>query len=163
MGWAGTLPSKAAYYIPLHLYLHGHALPPIPPPSPHTRAPPQCKPAAVAARAAAVAAALGLGGCLDTMIGGVLPGGLLLRGLSGGERKRLSIGQGACVGPGVCGGSAWAVGGRAVLPVLRLAVLLGNRRDSCIRRMLACWFLEQVLCTGVACRLDVAPASVAAG
>ncbi|KAG2426885.1 hypothetical protein HXX76_012672 [Chlamydomonas incerta] len=63
--------------------------------------PPQCKPAAVAARAAAVAAALGLGGCLDTMIGGVLPGGLLLRGLSGGERKRLSIGQGLMSRPRV--------------------------------------------------------------
>eukprot|EP00967_Tisochrysis_lutea_P056161 scaffold70854_cov19-Tisochrysis_lutea.AAC.1 len=27
-----------------------------------------------------------------TQVGGVLPGGLMLRGLSGGERKRLSIG-----------------------------------------------------------------------
>ncbi len=60
--------------------------------------PPYCAPAAVAARAAAVAGALGLGRRLDNVIGGVLPGGILLRGLSGGERKRLNIGQGAWVG-----------------------------------------------------------------
>ncbi|GLC46269.1 hypothetical protein PLESTF_000579400 [Pleodorina starrii] len=45
--------------------------------------------------AAAVAAALGLGPHLDSLIGGVLPGGLMLQGLSGGERRRLSIGLGA--------------------------------------------------------------------
>lgn len=60
--------------------------------------PPQCYRNAVLERAATVATALGLGPNLDTLIGGVLPGGLLLRGLSGGERKRLSIGQ----GPSVC-------------------------------------------------------------
>ncbi|KAG2483665.1 hypothetical protein HYH03_017468 [Edaphochlamys debaryana] len=63
--------------------------------------PPHCAPGAVAARGAAVAAALGLGRSLDTMVGGVLPGGLLLRGLSGGERKRLSIGQGLMSRPRV--------------------------------------------------------------
>ncbi|GLC52220.1 hypothetical protein PLESTB_000596400 [Pleodorina starrii] len=56
--------------------------------------PPQNDPRVVAARAAAVAAALGLGPHLDSLIGGVLPGGLMLQGLSGGERRRLSIGLG---------------------------------------------------------------------
>eukprot|EP00798_Chlamydomonas_sp_ICE-L_P032125 gene32125-16645_t len=43
------------------------------------------------ARAADVLEVVGLRHCSDTMIGGDLPGGLSLRGLSGGEKKRLSI------------------------------------------------------------------------
>lgn len=36
-----------------------------------------------------------------SQVGGVLPGGLLLRGLSGGERKRLSIAAGIVATPSV--------------------------------------------------------------
>ena len=36
-----------------------------------------------------------------TMVGGTLPGGLLLRGLSGGERKRLSIAAGIIAAPSI--------------------------------------------------------------
>ncbi|EFJ48316.1 hypothetical protein VOLCADRAFT_91098 [Volvox carteri f. nagariensis] len=63
--------------------------------------PPQCQPRAVADRSVAVATALGLAPSMDSLVGGVLPGGLLLRGLSGGERKRLSIGQGLMSRPRV--------------------------------------------------------------
>jgi ABC-type multidrug transport system ATPase subunit len=36
-----------------------------------------------------------------TMVGGTLPGGLMLRGLSGGERKRLSIAAGILAAPSI--------------------------------------------------------------
>lgn len=40
-------------------------------------------------------AALSWHGCYVVLqVGGTLPGGIILRGLSGGERKRLSIAQG---------------------------------------------------------------------
>jgi hypothetical protein len=48
-----------------------------------------------------VLAAVGLGGHHKTLVGGVLPGGLMLRGLSGGERKRLSIAAGILAAPSV--------------------------------------------------------------
>jgi ABC-type uncharacterized transport system fused permease/ATPase subunit len=35
----------------------------------------------------------------DTQVGGMLPGGILLRGLSGGEKKRLAIACGVVAGP----------------------------------------------------------------
>eukprot|EP00878_Enallax_costatus_P000100 GHUV01000134.1.p1 GENE.GHUV01000134.1~~GHUV01000134.1.p1 ORF type:complete len:870 (+),score=236.10 GHUV01000134.1:1054-3663(+) len=41
-----------------------------------------------------VLAAMGLSHTLNTLVGGTLPGGIILRGLSGGERKRLSIATG---------------------------------------------------------------------
>jgi hypothetical protein len=37
----------------------------------------------------------------DRLVGGVLPGGLLLRGLSGGERKRLWVAVGIIATPSV--------------------------------------------------------------
>lgn len=46
------------------------------------------------ARVAEVLSAMGLKHKAKTMVGGTLPGGLMLRGLSGGERKRLSIAAG---------------------------------------------------------------------
>jgi len=52
-------------------------------------------------RAADVLAVVGLGAHHKTLVGGSLPGGLLLRGLSGGERKRLSIAAGILAGPSV--------------------------------------------------------------
>jgi ATP-binding cassette subfamily G (WHITE) protein 2 len=48
-----------------------------------------------------VLAALGLRAAHRTLVGGVLPGGLLLRGLSGGERKRLSVAAGVLAAPSV--------------------------------------------------------------
>ncbi|KIY98282.1 ABC transporter G family protein, partial [Monoraphidium neglectum] len=45
--------------------------------------------------------AVGLGTHHKTLVGGVLPGGLMLRGLSGGERKRLSIAVGILAAPSV--------------------------------------------------------------
>jgi ATP-binding cassette subfamily G (WHITE) protein 2 len=48
-----------------------------------------------------VLAAVGLGTHHKTLVGGVLPGGLMLRGLSGGERKRLSIAAGILASPSV--------------------------------------------------------------
>lgn len=42
-----------------------------------------------------VAATLGLHSCKDTIIGG-----MFVRGVSGGERKRVSIAQGGAAGPG---------------------------------------------------------------
>jgi ATP-binding cassette subfamily G (WHITE) protein 2 len=48
-----------------------------------------------------VLAAVGLGTHHKTLVGGVLPGGLMLRGLSGGERKRLSIAAGILAAPSV--------------------------------------------------------------
>lgn len=46
-----------------------------------------------------VLAAMGLAGQTNTLVGGVLPGGLQLRGLSGGERKRLAIATGIVAAP----------------------------------------------------------------
>jgi len=37
----------------------------------------------------------------DTLVGGVLPGGLMLRGLSGGERRRLSVAVGILASPSI--------------------------------------------------------------
>jgi ATP-binding cassette subfamily G (WHITE) protein 2 len=42
-----------------------------------------------------------LAGALYVQVGGVLPGGLNLRGLSGGERRRLSIAAGILGAPSV--------------------------------------------------------------
>ncbi|KAF8067234.1 ctr9 [Scenedesmus sp. PABB004] len=50
--------------------------------------------AARRARIGEVLAAMGLSHTTDTLVGGTLPGGIVLRGLSGGERKRLSIATG---------------------------------------------------------------------
>ncbi len=49
----------------------------------------------------------------DTLVGGVLPGGLMLRGLSGGERRRLSVAVGILASPSIvfldgASGSAWS-------------------------------------------------------
>jgi ABC-type multidrug transport system ATPase subunit len=48
-----------------------------------------------------VLTAMGLKHRQKTMVGGTLPGGLMLRGLSGGERKRLSISAGILAAPSV--------------------------------------------------------------
>lgn len=53
------------------------------------------------ARVTEVLAAMGLKHRQLSMVGGSLPGGLLLRGLSGGERKRLSIGAGIMSTPSI--------------------------------------------------------------
>ena len=37
----------------------------------------------------------------NTLVGGVLPGGLCLRGLSGGERKRVSVAVGILAAPSI--------------------------------------------------------------
>jgi ABC-type multidrug transport system ATPase subunit len=50
--------------------------------------------ATVKERIKEVLAAMGLSHTLNTLVGGTLPGGIILRGLSGGERKRLSIATG---------------------------------------------------------------------
>jgi ABC-type multidrug transport system ATPase subunit len=52
-------------------------------------------------RVAGVLAAMGLKHRQQMMVGGTLPGGLMLRGLSGGERKRLSIAAGILATPSV--------------------------------------------------------------
>ena len=52
-------------------------------------------------RAEEVLSAMGLGTHHKTLVGGTLPGGLMLRGLSGGERKRLSIAVGIMAAPSV--------------------------------------------------------------
>ena len=52
-------------------------------------------------RAEEVLSAMGLGTHHKTLVGGTLPGGLMLRGLSGGERKRLSIAAGILAAPSV--------------------------------------------------------------
>ena len=44
---------------------------------------------------------MGLGHTPTTLVGGMLPGGILLRGLSGGERKRLSIASVLLSGPSI--------------------------------------------------------------
>jgi ABC-type multidrug transport system ATPase subunit len=48
-----------------------------------------------------VLSAMGLSHTSKTLVGGVLPGGILLRGLSGGERKRLSIATVLLSGPSI--------------------------------------------------------------
>ncbi|GBF91998.1 ABC transporter G family [Raphidocelis subcapitata] len=53
------------------------------------------------ARAEEVLAAMGLLGTRGTLVGGVLPGGISLRGLSGGERKRLSVAVGILAAPSI--------------------------------------------------------------
>ncbi|GIL43410.1 hypothetical protein Vafri_1186 [Volvox africanus] len=50
-------------------------------------------------RCTEVLAAMGLGRQSGTLVGGTLPGGLVLRGLSGGERKRLAIATGIVAAP----------------------------------------------------------------
>jgi ABC-type multidrug transport system ATPase subunit len=45
--------------------------------------------------------AVGLGHRHDVLVGGDLPGGLKLRGLSGGEKKRLAVAAGILAGPAV--------------------------------------------------------------
>jgi ABC-type multidrug transport system ATPase subunit len=57
--------------------------------------------AAAAARTDEVLAAMGMAHARDRLVGGVLPGGLLLRGLSGGERKRLWVAVGILATPSV--------------------------------------------------------------
>jgi ABC-type multidrug transport system ATPase subunit len=52
-------------------------------------------------RVVEVLAALGLGHAHKTLVGGTLPGGLMLRGLSGGERKRLAVAAGILAAPAV--------------------------------------------------------------
>lgn len=52
-------------------------------------------------RVVEVLTAMGLKHRQKTMVGGTLPGGLLLRGLSGGERKRLSIAAGILATPSI--------------------------------------------------------------
>lgn len=54
-----------------------------------------------AARVEEVLSAMGLGSHHKTLVGGTLPGGLMLRGLSGGERKRLGIAVGILAAPSV--------------------------------------------------------------
>jgi len=54
-----------------------------------------------AERISQVLAALGLSQTTHTLVGGYLPGGLPLRGLSGGERKRLSIATGIMSTPSI--------------------------------------------------------------
>lgn len=54
-----------------------------------------------AARIDEVLAAMGMLHARDTLVGGVLPGGLCLRGLSGGERKRVSIAVGILAAPSI--------------------------------------------------------------
>ncbi|GMH36516.1 hypothetical protein BSKO_04384 [Bryopsis sp. KO-2023] len=44
---------------------------------------------------------VGLKGAKNTMVGGLLPGGIHLRGLSGGERRRLSIAAGVVSAPSI--------------------------------------------------------------
>jgi ABC-type multidrug transport system ATPase subunit len=48
-----------------------------------------------------VLAAMGLAHSHHTLVGGTLPGGLMLRGLSGGERKRLAVAAGILAAPAV--------------------------------------------------------------
>lgn len=53
------------------------------------------------ARIQEVLQVVGLADHQDTLVGGYLPGGILLRGLSGGERKRLSVAAGIIALPSV--------------------------------------------------------------
>jgi len=54
-----------------------------------------------AARVQEVMREMGLAGSARTLVGGLTPGGLVHRGLSGGERKRLSIATGILAAPSV--------------------------------------------------------------
>ncbi|KAI8463050.1 MAG: P-loop containing nucleoside triphosphate hydrolase protein [Monoraphidium minutum] len=54
-----------------------------------------------AERIGEVLAAMGMLHARDTLVGGVLPGGLCLRGLSGGERKRVSVAVGILAAPSI--------------------------------------------------------------
>jgi ATP-binding cassette subfamily G (WHITE) protein 2 len=51
------------------------------------------------ARITEVLSEVGLAHAASTIVGGTLPGGLMLRGLSGGERKRLSVASGILAAP----------------------------------------------------------------
>lgn len=51
------------------------------------------------ARIARVLRMMGLSHAQNTLVGGTLPGGIMLRGMSGGERKRLAIACGVVAGP----------------------------------------------------------------
>lgn len=63
---------------------------------------PRGTPAAqTAERISEVLAAMGMLHASDTLVGGVLPGGLCLRGLSGGERKRVSVAVGILAAPSI--------------------------------------------------------------
>ncbi len=55
----------------------------------------------MAERTDEVLAAMGMLHARDTLVGGVLPGGLSLRGLSGGERKRVSVAVGILAAPSI--------------------------------------------------------------
>jgi len=76
-----------------------------------------------AARIDEVLVAMGIHHARDRLVGGVLPGGLLLRGLSGGERKRLWVAVGILATPsvvfldggwwGLCRPAAGGLGGGA--------------------------------------------------
>ncbi|KAI8470836.1 MAG: hypothetical protein J3K34DRAFT_521019 [Monoraphidium minutum] len=57
--------------------------------------------AQAAARVEEVLAAMGMLHARNTLVGGVLPGGLSLRGLSGGERRRVSVAIGILAAPGI--------------------------------------------------------------
>eukprot|EP00775_Hariotina_reticulata_P008750 gene8750-8930_t len=63
--------------------------------------PSNCSLAARSEKVAHVLSAVGLSHAVHTLVGGVLPGGLRLRGLSGGERRRLSIAAGTLSSPAV--------------------------------------------------------------
>jgi ABC-type branched-subunit amino acid transport system ATPase component len=54
-----------------------------------------------AARIADVLCSMGMLHARDTLVGGELPGGLALRGLSGGERRRLSVAVGILASPSI--------------------------------------------------------------
>ncbi|WIA32105.1 hypothetical protein OEZ86_002956 [Tetradesmus obliquus] len=57
--------------------------------------------AARSCRVEEVLSAVGLSAAANTLVGGCLAGGLMLRGLSGGERRRLSIAAGILAAPAV--------------------------------------------------------------
>jgi len=61
--------------------------------------PPETSAKTKKARILRVLALMGLSHTKDTIVGGMLPGGIQLRGLSGGERKRLAIACGVVAGP----------------------------------------------------------------
>ena len=116
-GWAGSARASGARS-PLAWRASDHRSPTPPrcppPPPPPTPPPPgdgllrRHHPAARvgpprrrAARVADVLQEMGLAHAAKTLVGGELPGGVLARGLSGGERKRLSIAVGILAAPSV--------------------------------------------------------------